>query len=100
VDLLYANTMLALTQHINQHTLAQEEKALPRQALIFLTLRRRVKKAKQHSHQNQRINGYPISVFNKNSTLKVFSASLGYPLSVFNKDPTLKRGKAAGEPHE
>jgi len=36
VDLLYANTMLVLTQHINQHTLAREEKALPRQVLLSI----------------------------------------------------------------
>jgi len=56
VDLLYANTMVALTQHINQHTLAREEKALPHQGLIFITLRQRVNKTKEHSHQIQRIN--------------------------------------------
>ena len=36
VDLLYANMMLALTQHINQHTLAREEKALRRQVLLSI----------------------------------------------------------------
>jgi len=37
--------------------------------------------------------GYPISVFNKNSTLKqIFTpVSLGYPLSVFNQNSTLKQ---------
>jgi len=42
--------------------------------------------------------GYPLSVFNKQSTLKgvarvnkVIPASLGYPLSVFNKNSTLKQ---------
>jgi len=36
--------------------------------------------------------GYPLSVFNKNSTLKVKKkpASLGRPPSVFNKNFTLK----------
>ena len=37
--------------------------------------------------------GYPLSVFNKNSTLKGVASvmSLGYLLSVFNKNSTLKK---------
>ena len=62
----------------------------------------RANKTKEHSHQNQRTNENPLSVFNKNSVLNVTSASRDthYQFSIKTRDPTLKRGKAAGEPQE
>jgi len=36
VNFLYANMMIVLTKYINQHTLAQDKKALQRQALLSI----------------------------------------------------------------
>jgi len=45
---------------------------------------------------------HPVSVFNRNSVLKVSSTSWDthYQFSIKTRDPTLKKGKAAGEPQE
>jgi len=51
-----------------------------------------------HPHLNE----HPLSVFNKNSVLKVIIASWDthYQFSIKTRDSTLKRGKVGWEPHE
>jgi len=43
--------------------------------LVSILLDPRADKTKEHSHQNQRINEHPLSIFNKNSVLKATSTS-------------------------